>query len=91
MSAVSRRNTVFSPMKDFWKPVPAESVIHVIEDAFLPSTSVVEFDNLFLGRLVIICKDAAVGVFAFPQVKLTVHPLLPLNHKTVCLPFPFLN
>ena len=39
----------------------------------------------------VICKDAAIGVFAFPQVKLTVHPLLPLNHKTVCLPFPFLN
>ena len=63
----------------------------VIEDALLPSTEVIEFNNLFLGRLVIICKDAAVGVFAFPQVKLTIHPLLPLNHKTVCLPFPFLN
>ena len=49
----------------FWKPVPAESVVHVIEDALLPSTEVIEFNNLFLGRLVIICKDAAVGVFAF--------------------------
>ena len=65
-------------------PVPAESVIHVIEDAFLPSTEVIEFDNLFLGRFVVICKDAAVGVFAFPKVK-----LLPLDYKTVC--FPFLN
>ena len=32
-----------------------------------------------------------VGVFAFPQVKLTVNSLLPLDYKTVCLPFPFLN
>ena len=75
----------------FWKPVPAESVIHVIEDAFLPSTEVIEFDNLFLGRLVVICKDAAVGVFSFPQVEFAVYPLLSLNHKTVCLPFPFLD
>ena len=52
---------------------------------------VIEFDNLSIGRLVVICKDAAVGVFAFPQVKLTIHPPLPLNHKTVCLPFPFLD
>ena len=91
MSAVSRRNAVFSPVEGFWRPVPAESVVHVIEDALLPSTEVVEFDNLSLGRIVVICKDAAVGVFAFPQVKLTVHPLLSLNDKTVCHPFPFLN
>ena len=42
----------------FRKPVPSESVIRVIEDAFLPSTEVIEFNNLFLGRLVVICKDA---------------------------------
>ena len=57
----------------------------------LPSTEVIEFDNLFLGRLVVICKDAAVGVFSFPQVEFAVYPLLSLNHKTVCLPFPFLD
>ena len=57
----------------------------------LPSTEVIEFDNLFLGRLVVICKDASVGVFAFSQVKLTANSLLPLDFKTVCLPFPFLD
>ena len=25
------------------------------------------------------------------QVEFTVYPLLSLNHKTVCLPFPFLD
>ena len=39
----------------------------------------------------VICKDTAVGVFAFPKVKHTVKALLPLDYKTVCLPFPFLN
>ena len=85
-----KKHRVFSH-EGFWKPVPAESVIHFIEDAFLPSTEVIEFDNLFLGRLVVICKDAAVGVFSFPQVEFAVYPLLSLNHKTVCLPFPFLD
>ena len=53
------------------------------------STEVIEFDNLFLGRPAVICKDAAVGVFSFPQVEFAVYPLLSLNHKTVCLPFHF--
>lgn len=54
MSAVSRRNIVFSPHERFWKHVPAESVVHVVEDALIPFTEVIEFDNLSPGRLVFI-------------------------------------
>ena len=43
--------------------------------------------RLRLYRFFDIGKDAAVGVFAFPQVKLTVNALLPLDYTTVCLPF----
>ena len=32
----------------------AESARHVVEDALFPSTEVVEFDNLSIGRLVVI-------------------------------------
>ena len=46
------------------------------------SISVVEFDNLSIGRLVVICKDAAVGVFAFPQGEFAVNPLLRLYRRT---------
>ena len=81
-----KKHRVFSH-EGFWKPVPAESARYVVEDAFPPSTEVIEFNNLSFGRLVVICKDAAVGVFAFPQVKLTVNALLPFDYKTVCFPF----
>ena len=72
-------------------PVCSESARHVVEDALFPSTEVVEFYNLSIGRLVVICKDAAVGIFSFLQVEFAVYPLLSLNHETVCLPFPFLD
>ena len=34
----------------------------------------------------VICKDAAVGVFALPQVKLTINSLLPLDYKNTLDP-----
>ena len=61
MSAVSRRNTVFSPMKDFG------SLFH-------PNP-----------------PTMSSKIRSFPQVEFAVYPLLSLNHKTVCLSFPFLN
>ena len=38
----------------------------------------------------VICQDATVGVFSFTQVLLTIHSLLPLNDKTICLTLPLL-
>jgi len=75
----------------FWQSVPSESARHVIEDTLLSSAKVIEFDNLSHGRPVVVCHDAAVGVFTLPQVKLTVRAPLPLNDKTARLSFPFLN
>ena len=39
-----KKHRVFSH-EGFWKPVPAESVVHVVEDALLPSTELIEFEN----------------------------------------------
>ena len=74
----------------FGQSGPSETIVHVIEDALLSSAEVIELDNLSYGRLVVVGQDAAVCVFSFPEVKLTVHPFPPLNHKPVCLAFPLL-
>ena len=74
----------------FGQSGPSETIVHVIEDALLSSAEVIELDNLSYGRLVVVGQDAAVCVFSFLEVKLTVHPFPPLNHKPVCLAFPLL-
>ena len=75
----------------FGQSGPSETIVHVIEDALLSSAEVIELDNLSYGRLVVVGQDAAVCVFSFPEVKLTVCTSLSLNDKTIALSFPFLN
>ena len=41
--------------------------------------------------LSILIVNAIIGVFTFPQVKLSIHALLSLNDKTIALAFPFLK
>ena len=73
------------------KSVPAEAVVHVVKDAFLATTQVVEFNDISGRRLVVVGQDAAVGVFSFPQVKVATGPPLSLDNKTIAPTFPFLN
>jgi hypothetical protein len=39
------------------------------------------------GRLVVVCKDAAIGIFTLPQAKFSISALLPLNDETIRLSF----
>ena len=73
------------------KPVPAEAVVHVVKDAFLATTQVVEFNDISGRRLVVVGQDAAVGVFSFLQVKIATGSPLSLDNKTIAPTFPFLN
>ena len=48
-----------------WEPVPAESIVHIIEYTFLATTFVVEFYNVSCRLVIVIGKDATVSVFTF--------------------------
>ena len=90
MSAVSRRNTVFSPMKDFGSLFQPNPLFMSSKMRSFPPR-VIEFDNLFLGRLVVICKDAAVGVFSFHRsISPSIRFCLWITRQ-YAPPFPFLN
>ena len=73
------------------KSVPAVAVVHVVKDAFLATTQVVEFNDISGRRLVVVGQDAAVGVFSFPQIKIATGSPLSLDNKTIAPTLPFLN
>lgn len=77
--------------KRLGKPIPSETIVHVIEDSLLPSPEVVVPDNLLRGGVVVVCEDAAVCVFPLPELGLAVPAPLPLDDKPVRLPLPLLN
>ena len=49
-----------------WEPVPAGSIVHVIEYTFLATTFVVEFYNVSCRWVIVIDQNATVSVFTFP-------------------------
>ena len=51
----------------FWQSIPAKAIVHVIEDAFLATTKIVEFHDVSCTRLVIVSQYTSVGIFAFPM------------------------
>ena len=73
---------------DFWQSIPAKAIVHVIEDAFLATTKIVEFHNVSCTRLVIVSQYTSVGIFAFPNVKVSIFAL-SLYDKTIRFSFPF--
>ena len=89
--AVISRNTVFCAMERFWQSIPAKAIVHVIEDAFLATTKIVEFHDVSCTRLVIVSQYTSVGIFAFPDVKVSIYSPLSLYDKTIRFSFPFLN
>ena len=72
-----------------WESVPSESVIHIIEYTLLAATQVVEFNDISDRRLVVVGQNAAVGVFAFPQVKFSVCIPLSLDDKAIAFALPW--
>ena len=84
MTAVSRRNTVFSAMNDLG------SLAHPKPLPFLSAPEVVELHYLTRRRCVVVGQYAAVGVLTLPQVLLPVHAALTLYDKSVRLALPFL-
>ncbi len=74
-----------------WQPGSSESVIHIVEDAFLAAPEVVELNDFPRGGHIVVGQDAAVCVFSLPQVQGTVHPTLPLYDESVRLAFPLLH
>ena len=52
----------------FWQSIPAKAIVHVIEDAFLATTKIVEFHDIFCTRLVIVGQYISVGIFSVPNV-----------------------
>src|SRR5574344_1157904 len=56
----------------FWQSIPAKVIVHVIEDAFLATTKIVEFHDVSCTRLVIVSQYTSVGIFAFPNVKVSI-------------------
>ena len=78
-------------MKRFWQSIPAKAIVHVIEDAFLATTKIVEFHDVSCTRLVIVSQYTSVGIFAFPNVKVSLYSPLSLYDKTIRFSFPFLN
>ena len=75
----------------FWQSIPAKVIVHVIEDAFLATTKIVEFHDVSCTRLVIVSQYTSVGIFAFPNVKVSIYSPLSLYDKTIRFSFPFLN
>ena len=75
----------------FWQSIPAKAIVHVIEDAFLATTKIVEFHDVSCTRLVIVSQYTSVGIFAFPNVKVSLYSPLSLYDKTIRFSFPFLN
>ena len=73
------------------QPCPSESVIHVIEYAFLAAPEVVELHDFPRGGRIVVGQYAAVRVFSLPQVHVTVHPTLSLYDEAVRLAFPLLS
>ena len=66
-----------------WQPCPSEPVVHVVEDSFLAAPEVVEFHYFPRCGCIVVSQYAAVGVFALPQVLLSVHAAFPLYDETV--------
>ncbi len=75
----------------FWQSIPAKAIVHVIEDAFLATTKIVEFHDVSCTRLVIVSQYTSVGIFAFPNIKVSLYSPLSLYDKTIRFSFPFLN
>ena len=75
----------------FWKSIPTKAIVHVIEDAFLATTKIVEFHDVSCTRLVIVSQYTSVGIFAFSNVKVSIYSPLSLYDKTIRFSFPFLN
>ena len=51
----------------------------------------VEFHDVSCTRLVIVSQYTSVGIFAFPNVKVSIYLPLSLYDKTIRFSFPFLN
>ena len=75
----------------FWQSIPAKVIVHGIEDAFLATTKIVEFHDVSCTRLVIVSQYTSVGIFAFPNVKVSIYSPLSLYDKTIRFSFPLLN
>ena len=67
----------------FWQSIPAKAIVHVIEDAFLATTKIVEFHDVSCTRLVIVSQYTSVGIFAFPNFKVSLYSPLSLYDKTM--------
>ena len=87
ISAVRRRNTVFSAMKDLGNLSRNHCSYHRRYVPFLHE--VIELDNFSCGRFTSLVRDTTVCVFSFPKIHHTVHPFLSLNHISQALPFHF--
>lgn len=48
---------------------PLNQMVHIIEDALLISTLVVELDNFLRRRVVVVGQNATVGILARPRVE----------------------
>ena len=75
----------------FRQSIPDKTIVYVIEDAFLATTKIVEFHDVSCTRLVIVGQYTSVGIFAFPNIKVSLYSLLSLYDKTIRFSFPFLN
>ena len=75
----------------FWKGVGGEWVIDVMEDGLVGWREVIELENVFVGRVVVICKDGGVGVLWLGEVELGVYGVVCLNEKRVWVGFGFVD
>ena len=67
MRAVIWRNAVFCAMT-ILVIYSTQKIVYVIEDAFLATTKIVEFHDIFCTRLVIVGQYISVGIFSVPNV-----------------------
>ncbi len=91
MRAVISRNTVFCAMNDFGNRFQPKPLFMSSKMRSLPPRRIVEFHDVSCTRLVIVSQYTSVGIFAFPNVKVSIYSPLSLYDKTIRFSFPFLN